>query len=124
MNSTLKIEKEQVQGKVLVTVFYLHGWLDSQGEETLLAAAKDSYDAGSRYLVLNLKDVEMLTSAGMRAMQKVHKIYRQEGEQVTVSHVKLCNAPEQVHNVLGITGFLMTIPNYENQQTAIDAFEK
>lgn len=124
MNSTLKIEKEQVQGKVLVTVFYLNGWLDSQGEETLLAAAKDSYDEGARYLVLNLKDVEMLSSAGMRALQKVYKIYRQEGDPITVSNVKLCNAPQQVYNVLGITGFLMTIPNYENQQAAIDAFGK
>ena len=32
MDPNLKITKEDVQGKVPVTVLHLHGWLDSQGE--------------------------------------------------------------------------------------------
>ena len=41
MDTTLKITQEQVQGIVPVTVFRLRGWLDAQGEESLLAAASD-----------------------------------------------------------------------------------
>ena len=122
MDITLKITQEQVQGIVPVTVFRLRGWLDAQGEESLLAAARDSYDAGSRFLLLDLSEVDTLTSAGMRAMQKVYKLYTPADEHFKVSRVKLCNAPPQVYHVLGVTGFLQNIPNYENEQAAIDSF--
>jgi len=122
MNITLKIIKEQVQAKVHVTVLHLHGWLDAQSEEALLASAQDSYDEGSRYLLLDLAGVDTLTSAGMRAIQKVYKLYTPTEESFKVARVKLCNAPPQVYHVLGITGFLLTIPNYETMQDAIDSF--
>ena len=122
MDITLKITQEQVQGIVPVTVFRLRGWLDAQGEESLLAAARDSYDAGSRFLLLDLSEVDTLTSAGMRAIQKVYKLYTPADEHFKVSRVKLCNAPPQVYHVLGVTGFLQNIPNYENEQAAIDSF--
>ena len=122
MDINLKITKEQVQGKVTVTVFHLRGWLDAQNEEALLAAARDAYDAGSRFLLLDLSEVDTLTSAGMRAMQKVYKLYTPAEENFKVARVKLCNAPPQVYHVLGITGFLLTIPNYETEQAAIDSF--
>jgi anti-anti-sigma factor len=121
---TLKITKEQVMGNVPVTVFHLHGWLDAQSEERLLAEAKAAYDEGSRYLLLDLAAVDTLTSAGMRAMQKVFKIYTPSEEQFKVSRLKLCNAPPQVYHILGITGFLHNIPNYEDQGSAIAAFGK
>lgn len=122
MNVTLKITKEQVQGKVHVTVLHLHGWLDAQSEELLLASAQDSYEEGSRYLLLDLARVETLTSAGMRAMQKVYKLYTPTEERLKMTRVKLCNAPPQIHHILGITGFLLTILNYETMQDAVDSF--
>lgn len=122
MDSTLKIIKEQVQGHVHVTVLHLRGWLDAQSEEVLLAAARDSYDEGSRHILIDLAEVETLTSAGMRAMQKVYKLFTPAEEHFKISRVKLCNAPPQVYHILGITGFLQNIPNYENIQAAIDSF--
>jgi len=122
MNPNLKIIKEDVQGKVPVTVFHLHGWLDSQGEGVLLAAARDAYEEGSRHLLLDLDKVQTLTSAGMRAMQKVYKIYTPSNERPKMSYVKLCNAPTEIYNVLGVTGFLLTIQNYETLQSAINSF--
>ncbi|WKZ37223.1 MAG: STAS domain-containing protein [Anaerolineales bacterium] len=119
---TLKIVMEQVEGKVPVTVFHLSGWLDAQGEEALLAAARDAYDEGSRFLLLDLAGVDTLTSAGMRAMQKVYKIYTPAGQEYKVAQVKLCNAPPHVYHVLGVTGFLQNIPNYENMQSAVESF--
>jgi anti-anti-sigma factor len=124
MDVTLKITQEQVRGKVPVAVFHLCGWLDAQSEEQLLAAAREVYDAGARYLLLDLAEVDTLTSAGMRAMQKVYKLLTPSNEQYKVAHVKLCNAPPQVYHVLGITGFLQTIPNFETQQAALDSFNE
>lgn len=124
MDITLKITKEQVMGNVPVTIFHLHGWLDAQSEERLLTEAKAAYAEGSRYLLLDLAAVDTLTSAGMRAMQKVYKIYTPEDEHFKVSRLKLCNAPPQVYHILGITGFLHNIPNYEDQGSAVAAFGK
>lgn len=124
MDINLKITKEQVQGKVSVTVLHLRGWLDAQGEEMLLAAARDAYDEGSRYILLDLAEVDTLTSAGMRAMQKVYKLYTPAEERPKMARVKLCNAPPQVYHILGITGFLLTILNYESMQAAIDSYEE
>jgi len=122
METTLKIKKEEVHGKVPVTVLHLSGWLDGQGEGPLLAEARDAYEAGSRYILLDLAEVDTLTSAGMRAMQKVYKIYTPAGERPQMARVKLCNAPPQIYHVLGVTGFLLTILNYESMQDAVDSF--
>lgn len=122
MASTLKILKEQVQGKVHVTVLHLRGWLDMNSEELLVATARNAYEEGSRYLLIDLAEVITLTSAGIRAMQKICKFFTPLEERSKMGRVKLCNAPPQINNVLGITGFLLTIQNYETLQAGIDSF--
>lgn len=124
MDIALKITKEEMLGSVPVTVLHLRGWLDAQSEEMLLAAARDSYTAGARFLLIDLADVDTLTSAGMRAIQKVYKLFTAEEEHFKVARVKLCNAPPQVYHVLGVTGFLQNIPNYETLQSALDSFRE
>ncbi len=124
MDSALKITQEQLVGNVPVTVLHLRGWLDAQSEELLLASARDAYTAGARFILIDLAEVDTLTSAGMRAMQKVYKLFTAEEEYFKVSRVKLCNAPPQVYHVLGITGFLQNIPNYETLQSALDSFKE
>jgi len=124
MDSDLKITSEQVRASVPVTVFYLRGWLDSQSEEKLLETARLAYDEGARYLLINMNDLDTLTSAGMRALQKVYQIFTPKEDHFKVAHLKLCNAPPQIYNVLGITGFLQNIPMYESMDTALDSFGK
>ena len=124
MNSDLRISSEQLQADVPVTVFRLRGWLDAQSEEQLLETARTTYDNGARYLLIDMTDLDTLTSAGMRALQKVYQIFTPKEDQFKVAHLKLCNAPPQIYNVLGITGFLQNIPMYESQETALQSFGK
>jgi anti-anti-sigma factor len=124
MNSDLKIVTEQMQAGLPVTVFYLRGWLDSQSEEQLPETARLAHDEGARYLLINMSDLDTLTSAGMRALQKVYQIFTPKEDHFKVAHVKLCNAPPQIYNVLGITGFLQNIPMYESMDTALASFGK
>ena len=124
MNSDLKISTEEIQADVPVTVFHLRGWLDAQSEEHLLEAARTAYDSGARYLLIDMSDLDTLTSAGMRALQKVYQIFTPKEDQFKIAHLKLCNAPPQIYNVLGITGFLQNIPMYESRDTAIQSFGK
>jgi anti-anti-sigma factor len=124
MNSDLRISSEETQADVPVTVFRLSGWLDAQSEEQLLEAARTAYDAGARYLLIDMSDLDTLTSAGMRALQKVYQIFTPKEDHSKMAHLKLCSAPPQIYNVLGITGFLQNIPMYESQDTALQSFGK
>lgn len=122
MDTDFKISSEQMQADVPVTVFHLRGWLDAQSEEQLLTAARTAYDGGARYLLVDMKELDTLTSAGMRALQKVYQIFTPKEDHFRVAHVKLCNAPPQIYNVLGITGFLQNIPMYESLDSALHSF--
>jgi len=122
MNSDLVITIENAQATVLVTVFHIRGWLDSQSEEQLLGAARTAYEEGARFLLVDMTELDTLTSAGIRAIQKVYQMYTPKADHMKVSHLKLCNAPPQIYNVLGITGFLHNVPMYESVATAVEAF--
>ena len=124
MTVDLKIVSEQVEGRVPVTVFHISGWLDAQSEGQLLETARLAYDEGARYLLINMSDLDTLTSAGMRALQKVYQIFTPKEDQFKIAHLKLCNAPPQIYNVLGITGFLQNIPMYESMESALESFGK
>ena len=125
MNSDLKITVEEVQaGDIPVTVFHIRGWLDGQSEAEFLGAARTAYDAGARYLLIDMDELDTLTSAGIRAIQKVYQMYTPKEEHLKVSHLKLCKAPPQIYNVLGITGFLHNVPMYESMGAALDSFAK
>lgn len=122
MHEGLKITSEQMEAKVPVTVVHIGGWLDAQSEAQFLEAARTAYDGGARYLLIDMHDLDTLTSAGMRAIQKVYQMFTPPEERFKVAHLKLCNAPPQIYNVLGITGFLQNIPMYESLDDAMESF--
>jgi len=124
MNADFKITSEQIQSGVAVTVFHVGGWLDAQSEEQLLETARLAYEGGSRYLLIDMGGLDTLISAGMRSIQKVYQMYTPKEEHFKVAHLKLCNAPPQIYNVLGITGFLQNIPMYESLEDALESFGK
>ena len=124
MDSNFRISSEQMQAHVPVTVFHVYGWLDTQSEEELLAAARSAYEAGVRYLLIDMRGLDTLTTAGMRALQKIYRMFTPKDEPSKAARLKLCNAPLHIYNVLNITGFLQTIHLYENVETALHSFGK
>jgi anti-anti-sigma factor len=124
MNSDLKITSEQVQAAVPVTVLQVRGWLDAQSEEQLLAVARTAFEEGARYILIDMSELDTITSAGIRSLQKIYQMYTPKEDRLKIAHLKLCNAPPQIYNVLGITGFLHNIPMYESLQAALDSFGK
>ena len=124
MNSDLKVTSEQVQAAVPVTVLQVPGWLDAQSEEQLLAVARTAFEEGARYILIDMSELDTITSAGIRSLQKIYQMYTPKEDRLRIAHLKLCNAPPQIYNVLGITGFLHNIPMYESLQAALDSFGK
>ena len=123
MLSDLKNTVEQVQAAVPVTVFHLRGWLDAQSENDFVKWASDAYENGVRYLLLDLSELDALTSAGMRAIQKVYIIFTPKGTNKEYSYLKLASAPPPVYHALKIAGFLQSIPMYESVQSALDSYK-
>lgn len=121
MNVDFKITSEQIQsqGKQSTTVFHLHGWLDAQGEESLVTAVQEAKQQGAECLVFDLEEISMLTSAGIRSLQKAQKIF--SSADLNTSNIKLCNAPPNVYHVLKMTGILHILPMYESLQAALDS---
>ena len=102
MLSDLKNTVEQVQAAVPVTVFHLRGWLDAQSENDFVKWASDAYENGVRYLLLDLSELDALTSAGMRAIQKVYIIFTPKGTNKEYSYLKLASAPPPVYHALDL----------------------
>jgi anti-anti-sigma factor len=124
MGAEFKLTREQAAGRPDITILHLSGWLDAQSEAKLVQAVQQAKDEGAQYVLLELSDMDTITSAGIRAMQKAYQLLTPPGEAYKVARLKLCNAPAHIYQVLGITGFLMNVPNYESLEDAVLSFDK
>jgi hypothetical protein len=129
MTEGLNITK--TDGKVLV--MHLRGMLDGQSHESLYTAARAEYDAGVRRLVLDLKELEVVTSAGLGALHNIYKLFtpkaeieawekEKHGEPYKSTYFKLAAAPSNIYYVLNIAGFLSNIPVYPDLPAALASF--
>jgi ABC-type transporter Mla MlaB component len=118
-----------------VVVLHLGGKLDGQTKEALLAAAQAEHKAGVRFLLIDLENLEMITSAGLGALHNIFKLFTPEedieawdkekhGEPYKSDYFKLAAAPPSVYYVLNIAGFLNNIPIYPDVPAALAAFAK
>ena len=131
--SELNITASQVQGEVSVTILHLSGHLHGNTENQLLDRARQAYEDGSKYLLLDLSGVEILTSAGLRAIHQIFNLFtpqrdveiiRQHGEVPYKSpYVKLVCPNPEIYYVLNIAGFLQNILIYNNMEDALSSFD-
>ena len=63
-----------------VVILHLKGRLDVQTQEKLVDSAKLEHELGTRYLLIDLQDVEMITSAGLAALHNIYKLYTPQAE--------------------------------------------
>jgi anti-anti-sigma factor len=122
MGADLKVASEIAQGRENTIIIHLGGWLDALGESRLVAAVQKAKDEGAKYVLLELSELNTITSAGIRAMQRAYQILTPKDEANKTPHLKLCNAPAQIYQVLSSTGFLRTVPMYESMEDAIESF--
>ncbi len=124
MGVDFKISKEQPQGRPDIAIFHVGGWLDAQSEQQLVDAVKAAKEAGAQYVLVDLHDVDTITSAGIRALHKSYLMLTPKDETSRIPRLKLCNAPAPVYQVLSITGLLMNVPMYESAGDAVESFGK
>ena len=130
--SELNITASQIQGEVPVTILHLSGHLHGDTESELLNQVRQAQENGSKYLLLDLSDVDILTSAGLRAIHNIFNLFtpqtdraviKQHGDEPYKSpYVKLVCPNPDVYYVLNIAGFLQNILIYNDIDKAVASF--
>ena len=129
MNEPLTITR--TEGRVLI--LHLKGRLDTQTKDKLLNTATLEQAAGTRFLLIDLQGVEMITSAGLAALHILYKLFTPQadvdawekgkhGDVYKSAYFKLANAASNIYYILNITGFLHNIPIYPNLDEALKSF--
>ena len=134
--SQLSILTEEMQGRVPVTIFHLKGDLDGNTYEQLQKKADEVFQAGTRYLILDLSQVPFVSSAGIRGLHYVFNLLRtdsvSESDQAISKglrdgtfkspHLKLLSPNQNVGNLLKVTGYDMFLEVHYNSDEAVKSF--
>jgi anti-anti-sigma regulatory factor len=133
-------QRDTAQGRVPVTVMRLHGDIDRSNYEALVQHVQDAYQAGTRDVLLDLRDVGYMSSAGLVAMQGIIKILRGDAppnpedgwgalhsldklrDGSKQEHFKLLAPQPSVHKSLDMVGFTDFIDVYDDEAAAIASF--
>ncbi len=93
----MNIEKKQNGTEITLL---LAGRLDTTTAPQLEMTIQESLE-GTERLILDFKDLEYLSSAGLRVLLSAHKAIMKQGGDMRIRHVN-----EVIHDVFEITGFM------------------
>ena len=127
----LKIDVSHV-GESFVTVLHLSGHLHGETEFHLMENVRQIHQSGSKHLLLDLTGVEVITSAGLRAihnafklftpLQDVNTMHSHNEEPYKSPYFKLVCPNPHVYYVLNVAGFLQNILIYHGIEEAVGSF--
>ena len=138
----LNMGVEIVEGRVPVTVLRLEGELDATNYEQLISRVEALYNEGARDLLLDLENVDFVSSSGLIGLHSAALIMRgetladrEEGwaafravsrdmlkSSSQEAHFKLLNPQPVVRKVLDTSGFSDFMPVFEDEAAAIASF--
>jgi anti-anti-sigma regulatory factor len=130
----MEIVVSQEQGRVPVTIFHIKGEIISDVE--LSAKAEEAFRAGTRDLLLDLREVPYMSSQGLRALHFIYTLLRTdapgESDQAVKSgiaagtfaspHLKLFGPSAKTLEILKITGYDMFLEIHQDLKRAIASF--
>jgi stage II sporulation protein AA (anti-sigma F factor antagonist) len=132
----MEIAVTQEQGSRPVTVFTITGTIDSATSAQLQEQAQQAHQSGTRDLIVDLKGVDYVSSAGIRALNAILKMLRTdapgESEEAMSKglrdgtwkspHLKLVNANRFVMETFKVAGMDMIFEIFDDLKKAIASF--
>ena len=117
-----------------VKVLHLSGQLNAGTQAELMDAARREQANGTRYLLLDLANVDYIGGAGLAALHNIYKMFTpheeveawekdNHGVPYKSAYMKLADASPSVYFVLNIAGFLQNIPIYRSLDECIKSFD-
>lgn len=138
---SLETTVEQVEARVPVTVVTLDGELDGATYHHVIDTVQAAYDAGGRFLLLDLTNLTFLSSAGLVALHTALRLMQGQApvdpeygysalrainddvdNATTFSNVRVCGTQDAVQKVLDRTGLAGLFPSDPDRATALAAF--
>ena len=115
------VEVSQAEGRVPVTIFELQDRVNLGNTDELEQAGNDAYVNGTRDLIIDISKVDSFTSAGIRALLVIYKLFAgNEGK--NSKHVKLVSPTKYVREVLEVSGVADSIEIYDTLDEAVASF--
>jgi len=106
---------EENQGGV--NIFKLNGRLDSNTSQGFEKKIFQAIDDGSKSMIIDFRELEYISSAGLRVILKATKaLKREEGKMM------LCDMQDYVKEVFEIAGFDSFLPIVGTMDDAIQSF--
>ena len=136
----MNISVSQVQGKVPVTVIKLEGQLDGQTYQALISKAREAYAAGWRDFLVDMTDLNYISSAGLVALHSIALLtrgeelpdteagwaaYRSMGRSKDTGiqkHIKLLSPRAEIQSVLDMVGFGSVFEIHTDLDEAVKTF--
>ncbi len=138
----MKIEVENIQAPLPITVISLVGELDASNYLALVEKVTDLYQNSTRNLLIDLSQVPFMASSGLVAFHRVALIMREESpiepegqwnpmraiahelenESGHDRHCKLLNPQSRVAQTLQVTGFDKILAVFFDRKEALASF--
>jgi len=136
----MNMTSEQIQARVPVTILRLQGDVDGSNFQQVIDRARELYQAGARYLLVDLAGAAYMSSAGLVALHNIALLFRgstppdpQEGWRAIRAmgdasaeglqqHVKLLNPQPRVARVLDQAGLTDFFEIHTEQAAAVESF--
>ena len=132
----MEIKVTQARGKVPVSVMHVDGSIDSSTYEAFQSKADEMIQAGTRHLLVDLEQVPLVTSAGLRALNNIFNRLRELAPDMSDEemhkginagtykspHLKLLKPSKATTLALEHSGFSMFIESFADLKSAIDSF--
>jgi anti-anti-sigma factor len=130
--SELNITTSRIEGETPVAVLHLSGHLHGDTENKLMSQVRQVHEEGARHLLLDLSGVNVLTSAGLRAIHNSFVLFTPRSDVTVINehpdepykspYFKLVCPNPNIYYVLNIAGFLQNILIYNDVDEAALSF--
>lgn len=109
--------RESISGDIVI--LELAGFLDANSAVKLEEFISNKISCDYIKIILNLKSLEYISSAGMGVFIAFLESLREKG-----GDLKFCSIPEKVNFVFDLLGFQSIFEIYEKEEEALKAFER
>ncbi len=137
----MQISFSTQQGNVPVTVMQLAGDIDASTYTDVINMAQQTFDEGSRNLLIDLSKVPYVSSAGLMSLHTIVRIFagqsvqpkeggrpsfraiNKEQDGPVRAHVKLLSPQPAVEQVLDMVGLKLFFDIHTNLEAAVNSFQ-
>lgn len=132
----LEITSTTENARVPITIINLKGEVDSSSHQIFQSEGEALINKGACYLLINLKDVSYMSSAGLRVihtlfnrLREIHKDVNDDELRVKMragayksQYIKVVNLSSTLKELFELSGFETYIEVYQDHAKAIQSF--